>query len=72
MGESYRDAPPQKDRCPLCGSSDLTWGEVRAQGMRFLRESASGWSKAFGLGTGMRARLCGACRNVQLYADADD
>lgn len=72
MSESFREAPPRPETCPLCGSTDLTWGTVRAQGMRFEREDASGWSKAFSFATGMRARMCGACRNVQLYADAED
>lgn len=72
MAGSYRGAPPKKETCPLCGSTDLVWGEVRGQGLRFSRGDASGWSKAFSFATGMRARMCGACRNVQLYADADD
>jgi hypothetical protein len=64
MTEANPPAP-----CPICGHSEFVWGELQAQGIQFVTADASLLERFFAFGTSLRARLCGRCGNVQMFAN---
>lgn len=66
MSSAYRELPSMT--CPLCHSNEFVEGEVKGQGLSFVPDDAGLLSRAFSLGWGLRARKCGRCHHVMLFA----
>ena len=63
-GKTQRLEPP----CPLCGGTTFTWGRLTAQGGPYFRaEGESFFEALFKRPAMVDARVCNACRNIQLF-----
>ena len=60
--------PAHSSPCPICKGNEFTWGDLRAQGIKFVPGDGSVLDK-LGLtwGTKIQARQCNACHNVQMF-----
>lgn len=60
----------KKEACFLCGSSDVVWGNVTAGSRHQVKFHPDGpWLTLLSTDEQIRARKCGSCGNVQLYAE---
>ncbi len=59
---------PHPTRCPICGGTEFAWGHLQGQGLSFKADDAPILSKFLGIGYRVRARVCKACENIQLFA----
>ncbi len=62
MSEAFRTPPPLT--CSLCGCTDFVDGELRANGLTFVADTASLLQRAFAMGWPLRARG----DNLQIFA----
>ncbi len=69
MNSAYRNLPSMT--CPLCQSDVFVDGEVKGQGLTFVPDDAGVLSRAFAVGFGLRARKCGNCHHVMLFASEE-
>jgi hypothetical protein len=52
----------------LCGCTDFVDGELRANGLTFVADTASLLQRAFAMGWTLRARKYARCDNLQIFA----
>ncbi len=63
-GQTQRLVPP----CPLCGGTTFTWGRLTAKGGTFFRAEGESFLDAlFKIPSGIEARACTGCGNIQLF-----
>ena len=64
------DIDTKNEVCFLCGASEFVWGSLTAGGQYQVKFHPDGpWLRLVSTDEKMRARKCGACGNVQLYAE---
>lgn len=69
MAQNQPDLPPNfKARCPMCGSTDLQWGRIRARGLSFVTPEDNLLRKyVHRQGMGIDAAECQNCKYLLIF-----
>ncbi len=57
----------QQKSCPVCSDETFEWGQLRSQGLVYLKDDSTWLKKQFTLGDKLKARRCISCDNIQIF-----